>query len=221
MRRALLPLLLLLAACGNDAPKTHAGAAASGETPKKPPPVYPTTGSPAIRDTRTGLTEEIERAEKDLLDGKRPPAHLLYGWNQLAHNLIVAAERAVKEEAAQAARSEISALRERQGQIDKARNDLGAAMLELSRYLDEVRAGGRPPEGFTEDELKDRLGTRQEEARALEKEEAELRERLKAREERLAEGQPPAPQGPTRLTHELEALRELKARIEKLEASVK
>ncbi|MCI0587284.1 MAG: hypothetical protein L0323_10635, partial [Planctomycetes bacterium] len=100
--------------------------------------------------------------------------------------------------------------------LDKGRSDLAEGILEIQRYLDAIKGGGKPPEGFTEDELKDRLGQRQEQARELEKEEDGIRAQMQEKEDLLTKGNPP-PQGETLHTHELDALKELKARIEALE----
>jgi hypothetical protein len=223
MRLAVLPVLLclpLVPACDEPDDYTKPRVARTGDnSPPKPPPL-PTTGAPEIRKQREGLADEIERAEKDLANGTKPPAHLVHGWKQLADNLIVAGERAVKEEAVQTVRSELSTLREKQGQIDKTRNELTQSIQQIEQYLGEIEGGGRPPEGFTEDELKDRLGTRLEEGRALEKEETELRARMQEKEDLLTAGNIP-PQGKTLHTQELEALKQLKDRIAKLEEQLK
>ena len=94
MRSALLATLLL-ACFGCDKPE---GNMATGKAvPPKPPPsqALPTTGNPKIRATRESLAKEIEQAEKDLDEAKKPPEHLLYGWKQEVDYLIVAATRAI------------------------------------------------------------------------------------------------------------------------------
>lgn len=220
--RLAVPLIVLLALC-HACDKDPGSAVVVEPAPPKPPPVQgplPTTGQPKIRATREGLAAEIDQAEKDLEAGTKPPAHLVYGWKKQVEYLITATAKAIEMESEGNLRNELSTLREKQGQIDKARNDLAAAILETQRYLSDIQAGGKPPEGFTEDELKERLGERQEAARALEKQEAELRARMKEIEEVLAKGTPAA-SGPTLHTNELEVLKALNARIEKLEAALK
>jgi hypothetical protein len=222
MRRAVptvLLCLLLVPACDDPPAKGGTAVAKTGDSPPKPP-VLPTTGAPQIRAQRRDLAAEIDRAEKDLENGTKPAPHLLYNWQRLADNLIIAEERAIAEEATQSVRNELSALRDRQGQLDKARNELGESIREVQQYLAEIEAGGKPPEGFTVDELKDMLGTRLEEARALDKEDTELRARMQEKEELLNAGKPPPP-GRTLHTEELEALKELRARIAKLAERVK
>jgi hypothetical protein len=223
MRRAAPPILLclLLASCDKEPSAGRTAATRTGQeaVPGKPP-VLPTTGGPVIRKDRLDLALEIDRAEKDLESGTKPPAHLAYAWKQKIEYLLTAARQAVEKEAIETVRGDLSTLRDKQGALDKARTDVGQAIQTIQQYLAEIEAGGKPPEGFTEDELKDRLGTRMEEARALEKEEAELRERMQQKEDLLAKGDIP-PQGPTVHTQELEALKELKARIDKLDARLK
>jgi phage shock protein A len=225
MRRAVPPVLLcllLLPACDEEPQKGGTVIARTGDNtrPPKPPPVLPTTGAPQIRAQREDLTREIEQAEKDLEKGTKPAEHVVWGWKKLADNLIVAEERAVAEETTLTLRNDLSALRDKQGQLDKARDELGQSIQQLEQYLTEIEGGGRPPEGFTEDELKDRHGKRLEEMRALEKEEAEVRARMQEKEELLSKGNLP-PQGRTLHTQELEALKQLKDRIAKLEARLK
>ncbi len=217
MRRALLPILLLLSlACDKEnKPQAKGG----GKT--VPPAVLPTTGNPRIREMREDLVEEVERAEKDLDSGTKPAPYLVSNWKKGVDHLITAARLAIQSEADEAVRRGLAALQEKQAVLDKSRNDLAEEILEIQGYLDGIQNGaGKPPEGFTEDELKDRLGERQEQARALEKEEDGIRARMKEKEDLLAQGKPP-PQGATLHTHELEALVELKARIEKLDARLK
>jgi hypothetical protein len=224
MRSAVPPVLLCLLlapACDEDPKKGGTAIARTGDkTPPKPPHVLPTTGAPKIRGEREGLVLEIEQAEKDLENGTKPAENILWGWKRLADNLIVAEERAVAEEATETVKNDLAALRDKQGQLDKTRNELGQSIQQLQQYLADIEAGGRPPEGFTEDELKDRHGRRLEEARALEKEETELRARMQEKEELLNKGNIP-PQGRTLHTQELEALKQLKDRIAKLEARLK
>ncbi len=216
MRRALPLILLLPFACDKEARPKAAVAAANTAPPK--PPQLPTTGHPRIREAREGILEEVERAEQDLKSGTKPPAHLVANWKKLVDNLVAATELAIKNEAAETARRSLGTLREQQAVLDKRRSDLAEGIIEIQRYLDEIARGiGKPPEGFTEDELKDRLGKRQEEARALEKEEDALRAKMQEQEDLLTKGNPP-PQGETLHTHELQALKELRARIEALEA---
>lgn len=220
MRRSLLPILLLLPLACDDENKAQV-AAGTKAVPPKPPAVLPTTGNPRIREMREGIVEEVERAEKDLENGKKPGQDLIDNWKKGVDIAVTATELAIKAEAEESVRRSLATLRERQAVIDKRRNDLSEGILEIQRYLDEIERGvGKPPEGFTEDELKDRLGERQEQARALEKEEDGIRAEMQEKEDLLTKGNPP-PQGETLHTHELEALKELKARIEALEKRLK
>jgi len=218
MRRALsLVFILISLACdkettGVDGPKV---------VPPKPPDTLPTTGNPRIRGMREEILEEVEKAEKELESGTKPADYLVANWKKGTDNLILAAKLAVKNEAEEMVRRDLAALRQRQAVLDKGRNDLAEGILEIRRYLDEIERGvGKPPEGFTEDELKDRLGERQEQMRALEKEEDEIRGGMKEKEDLLTQGSPP-PQGTTLHTNELKALEELKARVEALEKRLK
>jgi hypothetical protein len=218
MHRALIPALVLLALACDKEPATGGAKTTSAKpVPPKPPAVLPTTGNPKIRAMREDIVEEVNKAEKDLANGTKPQAHLVANWKKGIDYLIAASELAVKNEAEDAVRSSHALLRARQSEIDKQRNDLAEGILEIQRYLDEIARGvGKAPEGFTEDELKDRLGERQEQARALEKEEDEVRAQMQEKEDLLTKGNPP-PQSETLHTHELEALKELKARIDALE----
>ena len=216
--RALVALSLVLAliplAC--DKGPSAGGNVGAKVTPPKPPDTLPTTGNPRIRGAREDIVEEVEKAEKELEAGTKPPSHLVANWKKGVDNLILAANLAIRTEAEEMVRRDLASLRQRQGALDKGRNDLAEGILEIQRYLDAIQGGGKPPEGFTEDELKDRLGARQEQMRALDKEEDEIRARMKENEDLLAQGSPP-PQGATLHTNELKALEELKARIEALE----
>jgi chromosome segregation ATPase len=127
---------------------------------------------------------------------------------------------AVDAEAKLTVERELAALRQKQAELDKRQADLAEGIQEINGYLAEIQRGGKPPEGFTEGELKDRLGDHQEQARALDKEEEELRARMKEKEEILAQGKVP-PQDKTLHTQELEAAKELKARVGALEAKLK
>jgi hypothetical protein len=166
---------------------------------------------------RERLLEDVEAMENALDAGTPPERRLVDLARKGVENLLVVARLGVDKEAIESVRRELAMLRGRQAALDKARSDLAEGIVTLQGYLDRVERGDRPPEGFTADELKDRLGKRQEELRALEKEDAELRARMQEKEDLLAKGEIP-PQGPTVLTHELEAAQELKTRLEALEA---
>jgi hypothetical protein len=220
MRRA-LPLVLVLISLACDKEPAAGGRTGPKVTPPKPPDTLPTTGNPQIRGAREVIVEEIEKAEKELEGGTKPPEHLVANWKKGVDNLIVAARLAVKSEAEEMVRRDLASLRQRQAVLDKSRNDLAEGIFEIQRYLDTIQSGGgKPPEGFTQDELKDRLGERQEQMRALDKEEDEIRARMKEDEDLLTQGAPP-PRGATLHTNELKALEELKARIEALEKRLK
>ncbi|HEX5136786.1 MAG TPA: hypothetical protein VFY93_07440 [Planctomycetota bacterium] len=218
----LLPALLLLAAfaCDKDPRKAEAdkgGAAAKAAVPPKPP-VLPTTGSPQIRKMREDILDDIEGMEKDLDAGKQPEKRFVDAARKNVDHLLTATRMAVDKEAVELVRRELAMLRTRQAALDKARSDLAAGILEIQGILDRIQRGvDKPPEGFTVDELKDRLGKKQEEARALEKEETEIRAQMQGKED-LLNGGKIEPQGPTVLTHELEAAQELKTRLDALEA---
>lgn len=215
MLRALpLIFLLLSVACDKKAAKP--------ELPPKPKkPVVPaTTGNPRIRGMREDILEEVEKAEKEMEGGKMPERRLVDEWKKGADHCIEAAQIAVDAEAVLAARHDLTTLRQKQADLDKKRIDIGEGIAVIKGYLGEIERGGKPPEGFTEGELKDRLGGKLEEARALEKEDEELRTGLTEKENLLAQGKVP-PQGETLHTHELEAAKELKTRVEALEARLK
>ena len=169
---------------------------------------------------RGDILEEVEKAEKEMEGGKMPERRFVDEWKKGADACITAAQIAVDAEAVLAVQHDITTLRQKLAELDKKRTDLGEGIMEIKGYLGEIERGGKPPEGFTEGELKDRMGERQEEARALEKEDEELHARLKEKEDLLAQGNVP-PQGETLNTHELEAAKELKARVEALEARLK
>jgi hypothetical protein len=218
----LLPAFLLLLAFACDKDPKKAGAAGGGgkvaaSVPPKPPQL-PTTGSPQIREMRESLVDDVEAMEKDLEAGKVPEKRFVDAARKQVEILLTATKIAVDREADESVRRELSMLRGQQAALDKARSDLAEGIVEIQGYLDRIERGvDKPPEGFTADELKDRLGKRQEEARALEKQDAEVRARMKEKEELLSKGGIP-PQGETVLTHEHAAALELKTRIEALEA---
>jgi hypothetical protein len=222
MRRLTPALLLLLAVACDEEGKIAGGQGGPGGkqpagVPQKPPPL-PTTGSPQIREMRERLLDDVEAMEKEIEAGKKPESRFVVAARKQVEILLTTTRMAVDREAEEAVRREHSMLRGQQAALDKARSDLAEGIVEIQGYLDGIERGvGKPPEGFTVDELKDRLGRRQEELRALEKQEAEVRARMQEKEELLAKGGIEA-RGPTVLTHEMEAARELKARIEALEA---
>lgn len=219
MRRLLPALLLLLApACDKDPAKAGTtGGKPSVATPPKPP-VLPTTGSPQIREMREDVVDDVVAMEKDLDEGKTPERRFVDAARKRVEILLTAARMAVDREAEESVRRELAMLRGQQAALDKARSDLAEGIVEIQGYLDRIERGvDKPPEGFTTDELKDRLGKRQEEMRALEKQETELRARMQEKEDLLGKGRIP-PQGTTVLTHELDAALELEKRVLALEA---
>lgn len=216
MRRT-LPVFLLLIALACDKDPAKAGTQGGKVVAPPRPPEIPTTGSPQIRKMREDLLGDVEAMEKELASGKEPEKRFLDAAKKGVENLLTATRMAVDKEAAQAVRNELAMLRGQQATLDKARSDLAEGIVVVQAYLDGIGRGDKPPEGFTTDELKDLLGKRQEELRALEKHDTELRARMQEKEDLLNKGEIAA-QGATVLTHELEAAQELKTRIEALEA---
>ncbi len=219
MRRILPTLLLLLApACDKDPAKEVQGSGGKLSPAPPKPPEFPTTGSPQIREMRENLVDDVASMEKDLETGKVPEKRFVDAARKGVGILLTAAKIAVDREAEESVRRELAMLRGQQATFDKARSDLAEGIVEIQGYLDRIERGvDKPPEGFTTDELKDRLGKRQEELRALEKQETELRARMQEKEDLLNKGNIP-PQGATVLTHELEAAQELEKRVAALEA---
>jgi hypothetical protein len=219
MRRLACLLLLLFAACDDDPAGPTRG---ESPTPKPAtPPTLPTTGTPKLREMREGIAEEVLRMEKALAEGKTPaPDGIRRAKDGLA-KLDVAVRMAVALEAEQTLRVRHADLRNDQAEIVKQRADLFEGILEIEKFLSEMERGvGKPPEGFTEDELKDRLGELRLKATELDKAEADLRAQSEKMEE-LLKGKEIPPQGETLLTQELAAVDELKARVAALEARSK
>jgi len=219
MRLLLLTTLLVgLAACGDDSGKTPTGGQKNpAPTIDNPPPLAP-TGAPRIQSMRQDLFETVARMEQEVDEGRMPERRLFDELKRGIDVLTQATERAIAEEARQLVEHDLASLRVQQGELAKRRVDLVDGIREVSTMVDEIRRGvGRPPEGFTEDELKDRLGELQEQARALDKEDEEIRARMTEKEKLLA-GDTVPPQGRTRYTDELDAIKELRARVDALEA---
>jgi len=213
--RRLLPLILLFGLACDEKPATPVQQGTGVKAPPKPP-VLPTTGSPMLKNLRDSLVEDVQRMEQELKEGKMPERRFVDAAKKGVENLIVAAQMSVDREASEMARKELSLLRDQQAALDKKRSDLSEGIHEIEGLLHE----DKPPEGFTVDELKDRLGQRQEEMRALAKEDQDLRSRMQEKEDLLSKGQVP-PQGTTVHTDELDAAKELEKRILALEARLK
>jgi hypothetical protein len=215
-------LLLLALACDKTpatpqkpkAPGTHGGSKAPTANEKVQ---LPTTGSPQIQNEREDLLADVKKMEQDFDAGTVPERRFVMALEKRVDNLITVTEIAVDKEAVDLVRKEHAMLIEKQAVLDKRRADLSEGVAEVEKILAGIDKGERPPEGFTTDELKDRLGEKQEELRTLEKEDAELRAKMKQKEDLLAKGTFP-PQSETKLTQELAALKELKERIGKLVA---
>jgi len=208
----LVTLLLLAFACEDKKPATPGGNGGASNAP----PVLATTGSPALNEARRNLLGEIERMEKELDEGKVPEQRFVKAARVMLDNLLVAANISVDAEKEDMTRREHSMLVQKYADLSRRRGEIGAAIREIEELLSQ----GRPPAGFTKEELEDRLAAKQEELRALQKEEEELRAKLKAKEDTIESGQLPD-QGETIHTHDLDAILELQRRLEALEARLK
>jgi hypothetical protein len=220
-RLAWTTLLLLAAACGKE--PSPGGAGGGTKAPPAPPdnPALPSTGAPRVREMRETLRDEIERMEKELADGKMPERRFVDLAKRGIENLTIALRRALAEESRQTVRREHSAMMAKQGAIEKERVEVFDSIRVVQTQLDQAKQGaGRLPEGFTEDELKDRVADLRKKALALDEAEKELRAGMKEKEDLLALETVP-PQGETLFTHEMEAVNQLKARLEAIDAKVK
>ncbi|MHC4550361.1 MAG: hypothetical protein ACYTEZ_16455 [Planctomycetota bacterium] len=221
MSRLLILALVCLAACDREKePQDLAGGLrdpAPPPTARKPDPVSPPTGYPALKQSHDSLREEIERAEEALQQGRPPEARLVKQQVRLIDNLIVATERAIREEARQGVQHTHALLQQQHGKLHQKRSEVWAEIAEMEQILAEARkgAGAGVPPGFTEAEIRDRLGDFREMARKIEQDLDELRARLQKQEDLLKLETIP-PQGETLLTKELEALRESRQRLEAL-----
>jgi hypothetical protein len=221
MRRLSWLLLLLPVTACDDTPKAGTGPRTPVAPKPDTPAALPTTGTPKLREMREGILEEVVRMEKELEEGKAPARDGLERAKKGLSIVETAARQAVAQEAEQTLRVRHADLRTRHAEIVKERVDLFEGIGEIETFLSEIERGvGKPPEGFTEDELKDRLGELRLKAGELDKAEAELRTQSEEMEKVLKSGEIPPP-GETLLTQELEAVEELRARVERLEARLK
>ena len=212
-------ILCVVAACNREPTAvTVERSDGSRKTTEKPPPVAPTTGISQIQKGHDEIRREIAKVEKELEGGQRPQVWLVEQQVKLVDNLIVATERAIKEESRMQVRHSHGRLRKQESQLIERRTEVSTEIQEMRRLLDESAKGvGKIPAGFTAAELKDRLGDFQEMARELTKRQDELRAEMRRKEALLREETIP-PQEETLFTRELEALVVTKKRVEALRA---
>ena len=211
MHRALVPctLILALAACTEE------------KSPVPPPkprlvkePTRATTGVRNIQRDYADMSTEITRLEERIAKGEKPERWLVANQLQLVDNLIIAAERAEKEEARLDARHTMTRMRKELGQLEAERQKHFAEIVQIQIYLDEEAKGvGGIPPGFTAEELRDRLGDRREQAREIEKKKQALAEELGKVEDALKLETVPSTKRNI-YTEEIEALRPLRSRIQ-------
>lgn len=214
-RHRLLAFTLLLpflaTACNGDRnpkPNNPGGKSAAA----KPPPESPTTGISQIQKMHDELKEDIAVQEARVKAGQPAEARLVRGQLTGLDILIRSTEMAIGLDTRQTVQREHAILRQKESRIIKARNEAYAEVLEMQQAIDNEAL----PAGFTEAEIKDRIGDFKEQGRKLDKEWEELRAAMAKKEELLKLRVIP-PQGETLFTKELAELKLTRKRVEALQ----
>jgi hypothetical protein len=214
----LLVLVALLAACKpDDKPKTPPKTGNGGGTPAvKHEPESPPGGITMIQDAHDDLVREIEKQEARKQSGEGVDTRLLQNQIKLIDNLVTACEIAVRNEAEQIVRKRYAQMRAEFGRMHAELGTLGEEILEVSGILEDAKAGGRIPEGFTEDELRDRLGDLKQSVARKQAAIEEYKDELRKYEDVIASENFQPPADGTVFTQELEALRKTRDRAKAL-----
>lgn len=210
----LLPFLLFCACDEKKAPS--AGNRTGGGAKPESAPTLITTGTPRINDAYDGIVADLKEMETGLDEGRVPEERFVTAMKKRIEQLILVSKMAVEKEAVEMTRREHALLVQKQSEVYKQRSELGEAIREIEELLSQEK----PPAGFTSDELKDRLGQKREQLRALEKDDEDLRARMQDKEDVLTGQKEPA-EAETVHAHEYKAALELEKRFEALEARLK
>jgi hypothetical protein len=219
--RASLPLVLvaLLAACKpDDKPKTNPDTGNGGKTtpPVKQQAESPPGGIAMIQDAHDDLVEELKKQEALKQSGEGVDTRLLQNQIKLVENLITACEIAVRNEAEHIVRRRYAQMKTDFGRMYAELAELGKEIREVEGILEDAKGGGRIPEGFTEDELRDRLDDLKKTVERKRTEIEEFKDELRKYEDVIASGNFQPPADGTVFTKELEALRKTRDRAKAL-----
>ncbi len=170
--------LSLTAACDEYTPT-------SGDTATKPPTdkvkevVSAVTGISKIQDHHEDLKAEIAKAEAAKGTGKPSPEWMVRNQLKGVDQLIQACERARLEEARQRTKFSADKMLADQGKLHKKRGELFEERKEIEGTIQAARLGtGKIPRGFTEAELRDRVGDIALKIKEIEKEIDSMQQRL-------------------------------------------
>lgn len=213
----LLALVALLTACRPDEPAKSAATENGGKKPAgKHEPESPAGGISMIQDSHDSLLEELKKQEARAQSGEGVDERLLRNQIRLADNLITACEIAVRNEAEQIVRRRYAQMKAEFGRMHADLADLGDEIKEVQGILENAKAGGRIPEGFTKDELRDRLGDLKDKVRKKQSEIDEFKPEMRKYEDVIASDNFQPPADGTVFTKELEALRKTRDRLKAL-----
>lgn len=214
----LIVLVALLAACKpDDKPKTPETTGNGGTTPPvKHHAEAPPGGIAMIQDAHDGIIEELKKQEARKQSGEGVDTRLLQNQIKLVENLVTACEIAVRNEAEQIVRRQYAQMKTDYGRMYADLGKLGEDINEVNGILEDAKAGGRIPEGFTEDELRDRLDDLKKKVERGQAEIDEFKDELRKYEDVIASGNFQPPADGTVFTKELEALRKTLDRAKSL-----
>lgn len=194
------------------------GAAQAEPKEEKRDPVLPTTGIERIQESHDLLAREIAKCEEILQEGGRVERRIASQLLRGVENLITATEIAVRQDAYFGLKNRHARMVSKQAEMRQAWVEAEQEIAHMREILDSAAAGtGTIPEGFTEAEIRDRLGDWQETARkrkeeleAFNKEMAKVEEILQLPPDRI----PAASE--TLFSRELEDLKLLRERAAKV-----
>jgi len=225
MRRIGLLLLLAAAACDRTPPAKSQpnDVGASAKSPATDDPeALPPTGITHIQKDHDRVGRLIAEWEEKVEAGKPVERRLVEQAVSLVDKLIIAAEIGAREDNYQSTHMRRARMITKSSKLRQDWREALAEIAAMKKMLEDDAKGVAPiPEGFTEPEIKDRLGDWQEKARkakeALDEHLAELKEVEDAL--RGSKGDLPQPEE-TLFTREVEDLKALKRRAEELLAKV-
>ena len=216
MRSAVLLALLVSLACDKPPEDVPVAEVETKTTPpvKKPDPVLPSGGIGNIQQSHDLVAREIEKCEKALEANEPVERRIAADLLKNVEYLIKVTEIAIRQDAALGLKDKHARMVTRQAEIRQSWVEAEQEVAHMRNVLDGVAKGtDTVPEGFTEAEIRDRLGDWLELARAR-KEELETFNAEMAKVEEIL--QLPPEQIPaateTLFSRELEDLKVLKDR---------
>ena len=211
----LLAILLLFAACEKKpAPVDQDPQAAEGrQPPGKTGLELPKTGIERIQRDHADAIARLDAEEQKEAADPRAVRQVV----ELLDKLEIALGIAVKQEARNSLSHAQGLDRIRLAGFIKRRDALLREKQEIKQILSDAAKGVSPiPSGFTEAELKDDISDLTEAMRQLEKERAELVERMEQRHKLLTSGEPIPPREDSMAALELRNLAATRKRAEAL-----